>query len=128
MREDLTTYGTIKDDHGYEIARLSPVGGLVIDLQDMFMYIYNTSRAMNTTNLHGSLLFKRYGRAASWRRDQYVVDAMNALKELNVLKVDDLGDHSVIVSTSVLPKKALDIIPKYVTAMEALGGLEEINE
>lgn len=128
MRKDLENFGTIIDENNYEIARITPTGGLVVDLQDLYMYIYNVSRDTNNIRVHGSALFKRYGRNGTWRRDQYVVDALSELQRLKTIKMDDLGGHSVIVETVMLPKEALKKIPKYVTGLEALGGLEEIVE
>lgn len=121
MRPELEEKRILTNEFGVEIARLTLNDLLVINLQELFYEIERQSVGGRGCKL--TRLYVVFGRTGTWARDNSVYGAVGELEDLKV--VEQYENH---VRPLVTASRAIRVIPRYVTSMELIAGLEEIKD
>ena len=128
VRAELATTGVMLNEEEQEIARITPNGILVLNEQEVYIWLMQTcaarGRPVNITTLN-----MRYGITGGYARDVFVaalVDKMYSKHLIHVIK-DDEGNITAIEPRKTA-KEALSKLETYVTRAEMFAGLEEVDE
>jgi hypothetical protein len=121
LRKEFENGDVLVNEFGQETARLTLNGLLVINLSELFFEIERQSATHGWCPI--TRLNMAFGRTGTWASDPSVYAAVQELADLKTIEIGNARVRPVMTAT-----KALKKIPKYVTSMELLAGLEEVND